>query len=275
MCKVYDFQAKKFIRVSLNDNRGFLYGDGFFETIKVSKKEPLNIDYHYLRIELGFNKFQFNLSFTCEELKCTIGDFLKNQDTNGRLKLVFFRKSGGLYVPNSTNSLMFIDFKPINTTSNSFNLKPAFVSSKSFNDYGITSGVKPISSVNYVMAGLELKASKFEEIIITDRKGNISECLYSNIWWINNNEIFTPSLDTGCVSGVSRLIILDYLKQKGLPYHEVKEKIESITPNSFIFNSNTFGLNIISSINQISTKLEHSLFKQIRDDLYSTNMQEK
>lgn len=273
MCKVYDFQAKKFIRVSLNDNRGFLYGDGFFETIKVSKKEPLNIDYHYLRIELGFNKFQFNLSFTCEELKSTIGDFLKNQDTNGRLKLVFFRKSGGLYLPNSTNFLMFIDFKPINTTPNSFNLKSAFVSSKSFNDYGITSGVKPISSVNYVVAGLELKASKFEEIIITDRKGHISECLYSNIWWINNNEIFTPSLDTGCVSGISRLIILDYLKQKGLPYSEVKGKIESITPNSFIFTSNTFGLNIISSINQISTKLEHSLFEQIRDDLYPTNMQ--
>ena len=207
------------------------------------------------------------MDFSYDNFKSIISDFLKTNENNGRLKLVFFRDSGGLYIPNSSKSLLFLDFKRIDPVLNPLKLKSAFVSSNSFNDYNILSGLKPISGSNYILAGLELKESRFDEIIITDRQGYLSECLYSNIWWINNNEVFTPSLETGCVAGVSRQRILNYLEEKKIPCFEVKSSIDSITSNHFVFTSNTFGLSILNLINQNLTKKTHVLFDEIQDHI--------
>ena len=43
---------ENFINKSESDllNRGFLYGDGFFETIKIFNKKPFNLENHFDRI---------------------------------------------------------------------------------------------------------------------------------------------------------------------------------------------------------------------------------
>ena len=46
-----------------NKNRGFLYGDGFFESIKIFNQSPFNFNNHYNRIELSAEFFRFRISF--------------------------------------------------------------------------------------------------------------------------------------------------------------------------------------------------------------------
>lgn len=268
MSKVYDFEANDFIEVPLNENRAFLYGDGFFETIKVVDKNPLNIDYHYSRIVKGLNAFNFDKIFNLSELKTSVELFLEKQPENGRLKLVIFRSNGGLYEPVSSKPLVYFELKSIDIHSTRAPLKSAIISEDVKNYPSPLSFVKPISASNYIIAGLEKKEKNAEEMILLDNSDNVSECLYSNIWWIKNNSIFTPSLETNCVEGTSRMRLMEFLSKNNIDVQMVQNKIESLLEADFCFASNSFGLSILNKINNYEFSNEHPLFDKIKAELF-------
>ena len=86
------------------ENRGFKYGDSFFETIKCYKGVPLFWSEHYFRIAGSFCLMKMNppSNFNMEVFESMIRDLLVENNLNSnsaRVRISFFRNKGGYYLP--------------------------------------------------------------------------------------------------------------------------------------------------------------------------------
>src|ERR1700743_2434155 len=83
------------------ENRGLRYGDGLFETIKMTNGKLLFEDDHFARLWKGLTILQFDLPkhFSPENLQEQIVALAKKNEhtTSARIRLNVFRGDGGLY----------------------------------------------------------------------------------------------------------------------------------------------------------------------------------
>ena len=105
MNKVYSFKHKEFISIPNSENRGFLYGDGFFETIIGNQKELKNIDLHVKRINNAAQNHHLNINLSKKTLLSLLSN-IEIPQTDYRVKLCFFREQGGLFSPTSEEALL-------------------------------------------------------------------------------------------------------------------------------------------------------------------------
>ncbi len=136
------------------------------------------------------------------------------------------------------------------------------------NQESLTSRFKTLSSLNYVLAGVELNQSSFNEIILLDREKNISECLSSNIWWIKEGIIYTPSSETGCVNGVAKANITSFFNTMNIKVNKGKFSKDQLLNADFCFTSNVAGLHIIKSIENTNFQKDHLIFDEIKKIRY-------
>lgn len=186
--------------------RCFLYGDGFFETIIVKNTNIKLWELHKQRIEKASSIFQFDIKL--ENLKKLISQLLiANSLADARIKIIFWRKEGGLYSP-STNDYNFIISSTILEENNISNIV-ADLASVSYKSQSIISAFKTLSSVPYVLAGIEAQKRILDELILYNDKGMVSETISSSIYYVLNDKIYTPSLQTGCIAGIIREKLLN------------------------------------------------------------------
>ena len=77
------------------------------------------------------------------------------------------------------------------------------------NERGAMAGVKTTSYAENVLA-LRMAVHKgASEAIFGDTRGRLSEGTGSNIFWVDGEKLCTPPLDTGCLAGVTRALIIE------------------------------------------------------------------
>ena len=78
--------------------------------------------------------------------------------------------------------------------------------------------------LNSILATQDAKNRGFDEAILLDKNGYVSEAPGENIFIIKNNTLFTPPLSSSALDGITRRSILTFSKDLGL-----KTKIKNIT----------------------------------------------
>lgn len=234
-------------------NRGFQYGDGIFETIIFRKKEIMFLDEHWERISESVNDLKLDFPFTKKDFENTLLELLEVNGLMGqsaRMKLYIWRKAGGLYTPDHFDAEFMLTadqaqrkkiqkYDKVGLANTIFLQKTAF------------SHLKTISALPYVMAGIEKKERKLEEIILLGQDGYIAEASSSNIYFLDlsNRTIYTPSLQTGCINGVSRRFLFKNAKQFDMEIKEVLWLPEDLISDKLsIFTINVAGVNCIQKI---------------------------
>ena len=97
------------------NNRGFLFGDSVFETIKVVNNNLLFWEEHYLRLMSSMRILRIRIpnlytpEFLENEIKKTNSNF--NKSFSGRVRLTIFRDGKGLYLPKSNEPVFLINSK--------------------------------------------------------------------------------------------------------------------------------------------------------------------
>ena len=62
------------------------------------------------------------------------------------------------------------------------------------------------------MAFEEAKSRGFDEALRPNERGEVSSACVANVFWLNDGELFTPSVKTGCLPGTTREFILENLE---------------------------------------------------------------
>ena len=214
---------EKDFAIGLHD-RAFQYGDGLFETLAVRNGHIKFLGAHFERLKMGAKAIDLLLPdfFSKEYLEILIVDLIQKNKLQGncRIKLMLWRKEGGLYTPD-TNAIHFL--LTANALSDTFEY--AIKSWRCYHQMRLSetliSPYKTLNALPYVLASNYKKQHKLDEVVLLDQEGNVAEASASNLFWIQDNDLFTPSLKTGCKKGIMRAQIQKIASDYGYTWKEV------------------------------------------------------
>ncbi len=195
------------------NNRAFKYGDAIFETIRVLDGKLCFLPDHFERLKKGMDFLQFkNCEITFETLIKQIEDLvLKNNiKKGGRVRLTVFREAEGFYTPFNEKCGYVIEAKPIEQNHYSLNENGLIIDIYNLHRRSTSklSNIKTTNDIPQILAGLYALENNLDDCIILNKHNRIVETTNSNIFLYKKNNIYTPSLDEGCMDGVMRKQIL-------------------------------------------------------------------
>jgi len=244
----------------LVSNRGYRYGDGLFETIKVINERILLEQYHFERLFSGLTLLQFEIPklFTAGKLTGEILDLCKKNKCvqRARVRLSVFRGNGGLYDADKTLQYV-IECWPLDESVNTLNENGLVIDiyPDAIKSCDVFSNLKSANFLPYNMAALFAKENKLNDCLVMNTNGNIADATIANLFFIKGNKIFTPALAEGCVNGVMRKYLLEKLQDAGYEIYQNPVSVADIEYADEIFLSNA-----INGIRWV---------KQFRDKIYS------
>lgn len=229
--------------VLMASNRGYRYGDGLFETLKVVNGNTLLTKYHFERLFAGLSllKFEIPRLFVREKLEQEILQLCRKNDCEklARVRLSVFRGNGGLYDEEKTLQYV-IECWPINESINKLNENGLVIdiypdAEKSCDKF---SNLKSANFQPYIMAALFAKENKLNDCLILNTSGSIADSTIANLFLIKGDTIITPSLEEGCINGVMRRHLLTELHNAGWKTLETSVSVSEIKNADEIFLSN-------------------------------------
>jgi branched-chain amino acid aminotransferase len=201
------------------ENRSFLYGDGFFETIHAFGTEGKHLQHHVARVvkSAALLAMQLPPFFSIDFLGKEITRLLNKNRIFGsaRVRLSVYRNQGGLYAPsdNTVGLLMYAaplptDFYPLNSKGLVVDVFPDI--RKPIN---MLSPLKSCNAQLFVMAGLHKMNLGVDDCLLINDQNRVVEAISSNLFVVLGKKILTPSLSEGCVAGVMRQVVVDLAKR--------------------------------------------------------------
>lgn len=231
------------------DNRGFRYGDGFFETIRCREGKPLWLDQHWQRMEHSARVLQMDLpaNLDKESLNQSICDLLRFNDhlQGARVRLSLFRQGKGFYRPEENTCSYLIESSPLDQNLYELNRQGLLVGiySDVFKPYNKLSGLKTANALLYVMAARHACSKGWDDGFILNENTCLAEATSSNIFVVDKGKIFTPSADQACVEGVMRRVLMQLACKEGFKVSEC-----TLTPSDLLEVDEVFLTNTIRGI---------------------------
>jgi len=231
-------QEEAFISVF---DHGFMYGLGLFETFRVYDGHPFLLDDHLERLNDSLKAMNIGKSFTREEVIQIIQPLLEINC----LKDAYFRwnvSAGngmiGLQTDTYTEPNIIVYLKPLINLENRLEKVGQVVTIPRNTPEG-PSRLKSHHYLNNVLAKREVGENVLVEGIFLTKEGYVAEGITSNIFWINKKSLFTSSLESGILNGITREFILILAKRMGLTIQEGLYPLEELKKADEVFMTNS------------------------------------
>lgn len=239
--------------ITLDD--GYSFGRGCFETILI-KEKPILLKEHIKRLNDSLKILKIDKTITVNEVMDKI-ETLKIKDK--ALKIMVSREN---VIYNSRE----IAYKE-SDYSKGFNITISNVKRNENSD------LTYIKSLNYLENIIEKEKAKnkgFDEVIFLNTENYIAEGAVSNIFFIKNDIIYTPSIECGILPGIIRGFLVDNIENIG--YKIVKgrfTKDELLNCDGAFITNSLMGIMKINSLDYIKINENHMVDK-IRSYYVST-----
>ncbi|WP_445722098.1 aminotransferase class IV [Flavobacterium sp.] len=256
--------------VNIENNRGFLYGDAVFETLRVLNNKVLFLEDHYFRFMASMRIFRMEIpmNFTMEYFEEQILSLIQSDNNKSnayRVRFSVCRKEGGFYLP-KTNDVDFVitflaldnDLYSIENTPYEVELfKDAYVTKQLF------STLKSNNKMVQITGSIFAHENGYENCLLLNDEKNVIEALQGNLFMKMNNILITPPVSDGCLNGIMRKQILAIAKKiEGL---EVVEK--SISPFDLQKADELFITNVVKGIQPITKYRKKEFVVKTANDL--------
>ncbi|MCW1147478.1 aminotransferase class IV [Flavobacterium lacisediminis] len=240
--------------ILIDSNRGFLFGDSVFETIKVLDNKVLFLEDHYFRLMASMRicRMEIPMNFTMEYFEEQILKLIATfSDSNSyRVRFSVYRDSDGFYLPKTRNVQFIVaasslnsDLYAIGKESYEVELYKDFYVSKQ-----LLSTLKTNNKMLQITGSIFADENGYDNCLVLNDEKNVVEALQSNLFMKTGNVVVTPPVSDGCLNGIMRKQILELLKKiEGI---EVKEA--SISPFDLQKADELFLTNVISGIQPIT-----------------------
>ncbi|MEO5682972.1 MAG: aminotransferase class IV [Chitinophagaceae bacterium] len=226
------------------NNRGLRYGDGLFETLKVSRAGIHLMDWHFERLFQGLQLLQFEWpqQFTAVYLARLVEKLCKkNRHMSARVRINLFRGDGGLYDPENHIPHCIIQSWAI--PDEGFRLNENGLVAGIYADAKKTmdkfSNCKTNNYLPYAMAALHAKSQQWNEAFLLNTAGAVCDATIANIFIIKKEVVYTCPLEEGCVAGIMRRFLLKNLPVAGFTAHEKKITVADLLDADEVFLTNT------------------------------------
>jgi branched-chain amino acid aminotransferase len=209
--------------VSVYD-RGFMYGDGVFETLRTFAGRPFRLPAHLERLESSAEAIHLRLPRSREQIAADIAALLDRNGLGDQDVVVRIAVSRGRGVRGP--SIRGADNPTLVVTCDRIADAPAFprrdgirlvvVPTRRIGSESLPAHAKHSNYLNSVLAHTEAQAVGADDALMLGVDGSLAECSGSNLFLVNGARILTPDLKTGILPGCTRAFVLDLCAANGL-----------------------------------------------------------
>lgn len=225
------------------DDRGFLYGESVFTTIRCYSGKPFLLEKHISRINstLGSGYISGNARLSYEDISDKIKVLLEKNncpDTIVRLRVTGGCGSGPLRPENPENNII-ITSSPLHINEELYKNGAALaVTSIKRGKSALLSRHKLGNYLECIIARNEAAAAGAYEGIILSEDGNVLECACSNIFAVKNGELITPPLSENILPGIARKRVIECATANSIKCKEKSFSLEFLKTAESAFITN-------------------------------------
>ncbi len=226
--------------ISIQD-RGFQYGDGCFETVRLCSNFPVLLPAHLERLR---NSCQLlNIAVDFDLLQWEIKQLLQvDMSTDHVLKIMITRGIGGRgYKPdsNSGNSriLQLFDYNADSEKKKDGGVN-VFLCKHRLSSSNTLAGIKHLNRLDQVLASQEIPAH-YDEGICMDQEGHIVEGCKSNLILTVDGQLCTPDLSCCGVDGIMLNYLISNFAKQRIDIKRRKVSLENLAEAEEVFLCNS------------------------------------
>lgn len=220
-------------------DRGFVYGDGLFETLRLYNGRPFRWDDHWERLRRGAEFLRIRPPFSSAELLSHVAELvLRNGMPDSVLRIVLSRGVGHRgYSPKGAPQpvlVMSLHAAPSSGPEQPLQWRLVTSSLRLAPDDPLA-GFKTCNKIRHVLARAEAEEKGADEALLLNTTGEVAEAASANLFWIDDHAVWTPPLASGALPGVTRCVIFEICRTLALPCHEKRIRLKGLFAAAGVF----------------------------------------
>lgn len=252
-----------------------LNGWGIFTTLRVTEGIPFAFERHWKRLERDAERTHLPFAYEQEEVHKHLAEVLRaNNVREGCARIYTLYNKVGFWRSDEdfprTDLIIYSSDLPEHK-------EPARLALREHGRHAASplAGVKVTSWLTNVWALQEAQKEAFDEVVMLNERGEVSECTAANIFCVRGGRVTTPPLASGCLEGVTRSVLMEIGAAAGAPVEErtllpedlyvAEEVFISSTNRNLLGVSEINGRKIAAAPGLITQKLEKAFAACVRE----------
>ncbi|SDQ32358.1 aminotransferase class IV [Natronobacterium texcoconense] len=239
------------------DDRGFRYGDAAFETLRAYGGTVFEWERHVERLEATCDTLSLEHGLSPADLRERIDETLAANDLADayvRLSITRGVQPGKLTPQPEVDPTVVIYVKPL--PRGGLEGAPVWdepatletVETRKIPDAALPASAKTHNYLNGILARTEL-SSEVDEALLLDADGHAAEGTTSNLFFVRDDVLHTPSTDGPVLPGITREVVLELADEAEIPTREGTYDLEDILAADEAFLTNrTWGLRPVAGV---------------------------
>ncbi len=239
---------------------GCLSGPGMFETMRTVKGEVFLLEPHLDRLTAGLKLIGLKNPFSVERWQMVIRKTMEaNHLMEARVRIMVWEEGG--------HQECSVIVRPLVLPS-------AAVYRKGYK-LAVVDERRPVTRLSHVKSteyGIfsrvleQAQVRLCDEAVLLNGNDKVVEASRSNLFWIKDNVLFTPSVAAGCLAGITRQTVLRIVRAQGVKVRLVQASLTSLLRADAVFLTNSvIGVMPVRSIEDKRMNSGHEMIVSIRE----------
>ncbi len=213
-------------------DRGRLYGDGLFETMRAYSGQIFRLDAHLARMIAGAEQLYLQLPMATEELQRALQKTLKESElASAYIRLTVTRGVGGSPSQlDASTALVTIWVRPLPGYPPQLYERgmSAVLASARRNEYSPLSNLKTVNYLENIIARAEARRGGADEALFLNTTGQLAETSASNLFIVADGCVLTPPIEAGILPGITRACVLELCGANGISIQEQPLEVDQL-----------------------------------------------
>lgn len=220
------------VKISVTD-RGFMYGEGVYESLRTYKGAIFAPHKHFERFRRSAQLLGLTCKMAFEEFKSVLDEGLKGLNEDCTIRVVLTTGDGKKPI-----FLAYVmELQAPSSDLYTYGVDIGISKMRKEDESSLPSALKTISHANLMVA--RIGKEDFYEILMLNSRGFVAEGLMSNVFFVENNTLVTPSVETGILGGITREVVIDLAKSLEIKMEERYVNVDELFNCSECFLTRT------------------------------------
>jgi len=225
-------------------DRGFLFGDSVYETVRAHRGRVLFWRDHQARLTHSAEGLGIPLHGAHPDPLEILHELLsRNGLEEARMRIIVTRGVGAGYQFAGLEPTWVVTcerFEPPSEEVYANGVNVAIVGVARHAVASLNPEIKSSNLLNNILARREAMAAGADEGILLNPEGLVAEGAHSNVFWVaRDGSLCTPALSVGILPGVTRMKMIAIARADGIVVREVHERREALEKAAEIFLTST------------------------------------
>jgi branched-chain amino acid aminotransferase len=228
------------------DDRGVLFGDGVFETVRAYRGEPFRLDRHLERMTGACRELRLEMprggGEIAEVVRTLIAENgLESGDARVRVTVTGGAPAGPTTLDRDGRATIFILARPYRPHPDQVYRRgiSLVISDVRRNASSPLSAIKSANYLDSLIARQEAADRGADDAVILSSDGTLSEATTSNLFMVRGGDVLTPDTSCGLLPGITREAVIELCGGLGITCARVTTGPEDLFFANEVFLTNS------------------------------------